>query len=336
MAIDDVALHNVGGAVRTDDGVRLERVPEDVRAAFNERSREEYQRPDGVEIRFVGEGPVRVTLSCPGGTCEVTPFWGPFQPRPDEHVTVGAEPTTVEMSLPERVAAVDRDRIDGRYFAPEVGRLVLFGDPTVLHDVSGDVRPPTEDELPDQRLLTYGTSITQGAFASRYPMTYGHQTARLLGEDHTNLGSGGSAFCENALADYLAGRDDWDRAVLAVSVNMIAAGFDAGEFYDRAAYLVDAVAGAHPEKPVAAVTLFPVFAELCPGLDDGDEWKATPADYREALREAVAAVDRDNVHLVEGPDLLRDAGGLSTDLLHPMDHGMTEIAHHLSHRLATL
>lgn len=335
MATDDVALHNVGSAVRTDDGIRLERIPREVRAEFNERSQEEYQRPDGVEIRFVGEGPVRVTLSCPSGSCEVTPFWGPFQSRPDEHVTVRAEPTTVEVSLSERVTAVDRDRIDRRYFAPEVGRLVCFGNPTVLHDVSGSVRPPRADELPDDRLLTYGTSITQGAFASRYPMSFGHQTARLLGADHVNLGSGGSAFCENALADTLADRDDWDQAVLAISVNMIAAGFDTETFYDRAAYLVDTLASAHPEKTVAAVTLFPVFAELCPGLDDGD-WESTPAEYREALRKAVAAADRDNLHLIEGPDLLRDAGGLSTDLLHPMDHGMTEIAHYLSERLATL
>jgi hypothetical protein len=336
MAIDDVALHNVGGAVRTDDGVRLERISEDVRAEFNERSQEEYQRPDGVEIRFVSEGPVCVTLSCPRGTCEVTPFWGPFQLRPDEHVTVSEEPTTIEMSLPERVTAVDRNRIDGRYFAPEVGRLVCFGNPTILHGVSGSVRPPRADELPDERLLTYGTSITQGAFASRYPMSFGHQTARLLGKDHVNLGSGGSAFCENALADTLAGRDDWDQAVLAVSVNMIATGFDAETFYDRAAYLVDTVASARPEKPVVAVTLFPLFTKLCPNLGDGDEWEATPAEYREALRQAVEAADRDNLHLIEGPDLLRDAGGLSADLLHPMDHGMTEIAHRLSKRLTTL
>lgn len=336
MSFEDVSLHGVGDAVETDDGLRLERVPASVTADFNERSQEEYQRPDGAEIRFLGDGPIEVTLSCPEGSAEVTPFWGPFQVRPDEHVTLDDEPTTIELSLPERVAAVDRERLDERYFDPTVGRLVLFGNPTVLHDVTGDVRPPTDDELPDETLLTYGTSITQGACASRYPMTYGHQAARLLGMDHVNLGSGGSAFCENALADYIADRDDWDAAVLAVSVNMIAADFDAREFRERVDYLVDRVAGAHSEKPVAAVTLYPLFADLCPDLDDGDEWPATPAEYREELREAVATADRDNLHLIEGPDLLQDPGGLSTDLLHPMDHGMTEIARRLAERLDDL
>jgi lysophospholipase L1-like esterase len=190
--------------------------------------------------------------------------------------------------------------------------------------------------LPDETLLTYGTSITQGAFASRYPMSYGHQTARHLGADHVNLGSGGSAFCEEAVAEYIAGRDDWDRAVLSVSVNMIAVGFDADEFGERAVTLVETVAGAHPEKPIAAVTLFPLFDELCPGVDGSDEWEATPAEYRQRLRDAVAAADRPNLHLIEGPDLLQDPGGLSTDLLHPMDHGMTEIAHRLADRLESL
>ncbi|MFC7138725.1 SGNH/GDSL hydrolase family protein [Halosimplex aquaticum] len=335
MSRDNVALHNVAEPLPADDGVRLERLPPGVTEPFNDRSQEEYRRPDGVEIRFVGES-AEITLSCPEGSCEATPFWGPFQEQPGEHVTLDAEPTTVELSLPERVAAVDRDRLDDRYFDPTVGRLVLFGNPVVLHDVSGDVRPPEPAERPDQTLLTYGTSITQGACASRYPMTYGHQTARLLGDDHVNLGSGGSAFCENALADYVAGRDDWDRAVLAVSVNMIAAGFDADEFGERVRYLVDTVAGAHSDKPVAAVTLYPFFADLCPDISDGDEWPATPSEYRQELRDAVAAADRDNLHLIEGPDLLQDPGGLSTDLLHPMDHGMTEIAHRLADRLGEL
>lgn len=332
MFDDRVVLHNVEEPIPSEDGVRLERMPPEVRARFNDRSEEEYQRPDGVEIRFVGRS-AEVTFSCPEGTCEVTPFWGPFQPRPDEHVTVGTEPTTVEVALPDRVAGVDRDRLDGRYFDPTVGRLVCFGDPLVLHDVSGDVRPPKGDKRPDETLLTYGTSITQGAFASRYPMTYAHQTARLLGADHVNLGSGGSAFCENPIADYIADRDDWDRAVLAVSVNMIAAGFDAQEFRNRVEYLVDTVAGAHPEKPVAAVTLFPLFADIVPDSETDEEWDATPAEYREQLRAAVESVDHDNLHLFEGPELLQDPGGLSTDLLHPMDHGMTEIAHRLADRL---
>lgn len=335
MRRDSVSLHNVGAAVETEDGLRLERVPEDVRREFNERSQEEYQRPDGAEIRFVGDS-VEVTLSCPEGSCEVTPFWGPFATQPDEHVTVESEPTTIELERPERVTAVDRDRIDDRYVAPEVGRLVLFGNPTVLHDVSGDVRPPRDDELPERRVLAYGTSITQGAFASHHGLSYAHQTARRLGADNINLGSGGSAFCENELADYLADRDDWDLALLSVSVNMIAVGFDAAEFRDRAGYLVDTVAGAHPDKPVAAVTLFPLFADVCPGIDDTDEWEATPEEYRAALRDAVEAADRENLHLIEGPDLLRDVGGLSPDLLHPMDHGMIEIAQNLAGRLSDL
>lgn len=332
MGLADVTLYNAGETVRTDDGVRPFRVPESVRQGLNERSQAEYRRPDGVEIRFVGDGPVEVTLSAEG-ECEVTPFWGPFETQPDEHVTVGEEPTTIEVSLPERVAAVDRDRLDQRYVDPTVGRLVLFGDPITIHDVSGDVRPPEPVELPDRRLLTYGTSITQGAFASRYPMSYAHATARRLGMDHVNLGSGGSAFCDEAIADHIAARKEWDVAIISVSVNMLAVGFSATEFRERATYLLEAVADADPTRPVVAITLFPVFTELCPSVEPGEDWESTAVAYREALRDAVTVIDRDNVTLLEGPELLADPGGLSTDLLHPMDHGMGQIAERLATRL---
>jgi len=44
----------------------------------------------------------------------------------------------------------------------------------------------------------------------------------------------------------------------------------------------------------------------------------------EALRSAVEACETENVHLVEGPDLM-DATGLTTDILHPGDAGMEAI-----------
>jgi lysophospholipase L1-like esterase len=331
---DDVALHNVGETVPVDGGQKLVRVPESVRADFNEKSRDEYQRPDGAEIRFVGDR-LELTVSAPEGTCELLPFWGPFGAPADEHVTVDDEPTTIELQRPERVTQVAPEHLDERYVAPEVGRLLSFGNRLVVHDVTGDVRPPRDSELPDRRLLAYGTSITQGAVASGHHLSYVQQAARRLGADAINLGSGGSAFCEAELADYLARREDWDLAVLSVSVNMIAAGFDAAEFRDRATYLVDTVAGAHPDRPVAAVTLFPFFADLCPGADP-DGLAAAPEAYREALRAAVAAADRENLHLIEGPDLLQDPGGLSPDLLHPMDGGMIEMGRRLADRLDSL
>ncbi|MFB6120727.1 MAG: SGNH/GDSL hydrolase family protein [Halobacteriaceae archaeon] len=325
-----VELHNVAETTAVGDGERLERVPADVRADLNEGARDNYVRPDGVEIRFVADGPVEVTLSCPAGECEVTPFWGAFRERTTEYVTVGAEPTTIEMEFPNRLAGLDPDAVDGSYHDPAVGRLVLFGDPTLLHGVEGDTRPPRDEELPDRTLLAYGTSITQGAFASRQHLAFPSRTAQHLDADLRNLGTGGSAFCEPEIADHVAARDDWDAAAIEVSVNMLTRDFTAAEFRERATYLLDAVAGENPGKPVAALTLFPMYADL---TGEQQDWPATPGDYRAALRDAADAAGHDNLRVVEGTTLLDDPRGLTSDLLHPNDRGMAHIADGLADAL---
>ncbi|ESP90075.1 SGNH/GDSL hydrolase family protein [Candidatus Halobonum tyrrellensis] len=335
MRYDDRAtLHNVAETVETDEGLALARVPRAVRADLNEQARDNYRRPSGVEIRLVAEGDARVTLSCPDGECEVTPFWGPFQTGPDERVTVGAEPTTVEVSFPDRLADLESDAVDEASVSPRVCRLVLRGNPTLLRGIEGETRPPRAAELPDRTYLAYGTSITQGAVATDHPSTYVAETARRVNADLLNLGTGGSAFCEPAIADYIAGRDDWDVATLAVSVNMLAEGFTAAEFRERAVYLLETVAGENPDRPVLAVTLFPVYPDVCSGYDD--EWEATPDEYRTALREVVADSPHANVHLAEGEELLDDVAGLSPDLVHPTDRGMGVVAGNLAPRLAAL
>lgn len=336
MEFDGAAIHNARGATEVADGLRLDRLPSDVRTPLNDKAEENYKRPTGVEIRFVADGPVEVTLSCLDGESTVAPFWGPFECDFASEITVGEEPETVEMEFPEHLADVGDAHLPEGYFAPRVGRLVLRGRPTVLHGVEGDVRPPREAELPDRTLLAYGTSITQGGIASRFPLAYASRAARALSAEHVNLGTGGSAFCEPEIADHVAARGDWDAAVLSVSVNMIAVGFTAAEFRERAAYLVDAVAGENPGKPVVAVTLFPQLSDVCPDRERGEDWVATADEYREALREVVADSPHDNLHLLEGPDLLTDATGLSTDLLHPADPGMIEIGANLGRELDAL
>jgi lysophospholipase L1-like esterase len=144
--------------------------------------------------------------------------------------------------------------------------------------------------------------------------------ARALGVDALNLGTSGTAYCEPAIAEYVAGREDWDVATLALSVNMANRGFTVAQFRERAANLVDAVAGADPDRPVVAVSLFPYHADVVAG-DDPERARA----FRSTLREAVAASSHDNLHVVAGEDLL-DVTGLTTDLLHPGDAGHGAIA----------
>lgn len=326
-----VSLHNVAETVPaewTDGGDRLCRAPSSVGAGLNVDARERVRHPTGSELRFVPEredATIRVTLSAPE-PARVRAFWGSFQPW--EPTAIGPEPETLTLSVPERLRPLDASADATGRFHPHVCRLVFERVPAVaVHGVEGDCRPPAAGEVPDTRVLAYGTSITEGAASSAPHLNYVSHLSRALGVDVLNLGCSGSAYCEPAMADYLASREDWDVATLALSVNMANRGFTVEQFRERAGYLVRRVAEAHPAKPIACITLFPYFADVVPGTD-----ARRAADYRATLRSVVEAVSREDVFVVEGTELTA-LSGLAADLLHPGDDGMAQIGHALADRL---
>ncbi|AEH37262.1 SGNH/GDSL hydrolase family protein [Halopiger xanaduensis] len=342
MQRDGIQFHNVAEARPAEDrdGLLLQRVPEAIRRELNEGAQSRMRHPAGVELRFVPDGPASVTLSTvPGGSASeetVRVFWGPIQGS--TAVVVGSEPTTIEVEPPEKLADLEPSAREDLAFDPRVCRIRLPGEhrggPTVYHGLEGDVRPPREDELPDRRYLAYGTSITEGEAPSAEHLTYVGQTARRLDADLINLGSCGTAYCDAAIADHIAARDDWDVATLSISVNMVGT-FSADEFRERAARMVECVASAHPEKPVVPITIFRNGWDVSQGASesgDADECER----FREELRAVVDQTPHDNVHLLEGPELLPTIEGLTTDLVHPGDNAMITMGEHLAAELEAL
>ena len=333
MIFKDVEFHNIAEAhpVAGSDGVRLQRIPEPIRLQL-EKAQNAMLSPANAEIRFVSEGPLtRVTLSS-AGTAKLVVFRGVFQER-EVHL-IGEIPQTIEVGSPERLGELDPIHWRDMPFAPHVKRLMLAGDAVVFHGIQGDgVRPPHPNELPALRYLAYGTSITHGAAASAPHLTYVAQTARRLGVDLINLGVGGSAYCEPALSDYIAMRSDWHFATLALSVNMIGAGFTLDEFHRRVSYMINAVAGSNPHRPVACITIYPHSRDWGAGVQGPH---GTPDEYRQRLRDAVSACPHPNVHLIEGSEILTDMGGLTPDLVHPADNGMIQMGENLAARLKPL
>jgi lysophospholipase L1-like esterase len=336
--VSKVQLWNCGGVEPTADGtgVMLYRAPKDVRDQLDTKTPDGKEK-DGAkqmrvaahsEIRFVlNEGEklenVKIHLRSETGP-SVFWYWGDILAGKAK-VAAGdrAKPITpyghgMMFSMMEQVP-------QGR-FANRVCRVVVQGLEVEFRGIDGDVRPPKPEELAPV-MLSYGTSISQGAYASRADLAWNALTARALGYDFLNLGSSGTAYCEPAMADYLASLK-WDLAVLELSVNMGA--FPIEQFRERVGSLIDKLAKSHPEAPIICISLFP--------FGTGDLWtnnQATTQERRQALEEIVKASAHKNVYFVSGPELLSFTG-LSPDMLHPTDHGMIEIANKLSVRMRQL
>ena len=336
-----VAFHGVAELreVEGETGLRLQRAPEAVRTALEEKAAARMLAPAGAEIRFVSAGAeVEITLSCPTTACEMVPFWGGFQGL--ERRVIGNEPVPIRMAYPERVRRL-RDRAPGGSgFSPDVWRLTLRGvdkhGVCHFHDIRGDgLRPPSSGELPARTCLAYGTSVTEGFSPSAAHLSYVAQTARRLGMDHINLGCAGAGYCEPEMVEYIADRDDWDVAILELAINMIGAGYGVTEFRERATYMIERIAGTTPPRPLVCIVWYPYFADLCEGIEGLHQADIADA-YRATYREVVAQTPHPHVHLVEGAELLTEIDGYTVDLAHPGDAGMTRIAQRLADRLARI
>ncbi|MBU7004540.1 MAG: hypothetical protein HXS50_03165, partial [Theionarchaea archaeon] len=168
------------------------------------------------------------------------------------------------------------------------------------------------------------SSITHGATAIRSTGTYASRTSQLLGYDLVNLGFGGGAHCESQLADYIAGRADWNLATMELGINMVRAErFTVDVFEERVRYFVGKIAGTHKDKWIFCLDLF-TFAEDLLGGDGKQE------SFRDVVRTTVKDLDLPRLVYLNGKDLLQNVPGLTFDLVHPSPFGMEEIARNLS------
>jgi lysophospholipase L1-like esterase len=342
MIYENVELHNIDHIYRHKniEGVLLGRIPENVSLKVSAAGQMMMLCPSGSEIRFVSETyPVRITLSVDRISehlgenlmTEAHIFFGVFQSR--QRFVIKKRKTVLEIHMPPDFDAMV-SKIGTAPFSSRVCRVRLWGSsmgaPVRFHHVEteGEIRPPAAEELPRYRYLAYGSSLAQGAYASGPHLCYVSLTGQKLGADVINLGSSCSAFCEPAMADYIAGRKDWDFATLALSVNMVKS-FSPVEFSKRVSYMIHTVAESDPQRPVFCITIKPFIGDYL--------GSKKPELFRELLREAVRKSDHDNVYLIEGRELMPDvAGGLGTDMVHLGDYGMIQIAENLVQKIAPI
>lgn len=328
MHFKNIEIHNAAELRNLGDVHTLCRYPSEVQNKLTELGQAVATYTAQTELRFVqtGKEPPVITLSSPSSfRSTAVVFRGPFQTG--QFFILGPEPQKLTLNASLRSTWLPEELQNHDSFGVDVWRIVISEQPVLIYDVEGECRPPKAEELPKKTLMTYGTSITQGANATLPHLSYASLTARRLNMDLLNLGLGGSCMCEPEAVDWIASKRDWDVGILSLSVNMLP-DFDIKEYEKRTRYAISTIADSDPTRPIFVFSLFPHHRDLLP-TEINEHAAPPPKPYRETIHSIVEDLQRPNVHLIKGFDLLKDIDGLSTDLIHPGDHGMIEISNRL-------
>ena len=172
---------------------------------------------------------------------------------------------------------------------------------------------PASDYKDIKPIVAYGSSITQGACASRPGNCYEAIITRRLGVDHINLGFSGNAMGEETIARYIA------------SLDMSAFVYDYDHNSSDAAYLdrthermFKIIREAHPDLPILILSR--------PKCRLIEEEKKRLEVVRATYRHAVEAGDK-NVYFIAGSDLMALCGDNGVvDRCHPSDLGFFSMA----------
>ena len=325
MLWNDVELFNVEAIETKPNGsVRMLRFPKTVMDVFGHEG-EKYpilvgRMTTGCEIRFVCEdADVFVTAEDAEGSVEI--FRGDFLVR-----TQRLQPgISTRLELRSNLS-VDRCNLSGvkSNFATNVWRIVFDHDFCGLVDEIrpfGAIRPPKPFELPEKKIIAYGSSITHGACAGFFTNSYIAHTARQLGADVLCKGMGGSCFCESEVAEYLP-QAQWDLAVLELAVNMLGV-FPVEVFRQRAKKVVESALSAG--KPVVVISHFRHSRDL-----HGAGGAAENEAFIGALQEICRELQCEHLYYLDGREVLEDFTWLSADMIHPSIYGHAMMGRNLA------
>lgn len=326
MIYKGVELYNVQDLLEDEHGHgrAFTRIPNSLRMKINDSARLRALETAGCEIRFnLKSNSATISLESQECPSIVEVYQGCFLVA--WHI-IATEPTEISVGLPPETEQRERlTKEKGLPFDANLTRILLPWRPAPrLIDIEGEFDPPRPEQTPSMKYLSYGSSITHGSSAIRPTGSYAERTAQLLGVDLINLGFGGGAHLEPEMADYIAGRTDWDIATLEMGINVISS-IEKDEFAKRVDYFVTTIAQSHPEKWIFCIDLFTCRWDF----DDSQKILA----FRNVVREKVEKLNMPRLVYISGADILRSVSGLTWDLVHPSPYGMEEMAANLSRRI---
>lgn len=170
------------------------------------------------------------------------------------------------------------------------------------------------------KIAVYGTSIVQGASASRPGLAPTNVLSRALDCETFNFGFSGCAFMEPEMGDMLGARPPFDCLIVDTDPN---AGIDA-RLEQNAAKFFDAFFAHRPQTPVA------LYSRILFSLDLYDDYRVKLRDYYRGFLKDLAATYRRkgyDMRFIDGSKLLKgNFTEYSTDGIHPNDAGMRVLA----------
>ena len=174
-----------------------------------------------------------------------------------------------------------------------------------------------EDYTIERPIVFYGSSITNGACASRPGMAYTAQVGRMLNANHHNLGFGGSARGERAMAEYIASME-MSAFVLDYDYNA----YDPEHLEQTHEPFFKTVREKNPDLPILMIS--------APKYKRDASWQRRYETIRKTYENALAAGDK-NVYFLDGSLPVAELGyEFLVDGVHPSDLGFYFMAQRIS------
>ena len=338
MIWKNIEIHNVAELINNDDGsVSWRRVPYEVYSQMESGMAEFVAHcSTGVELRFVIKGEaatVRMSTlkNDPESFSTFHVYRGGIQGGWEDHEVHRHVTGEVQDFVIKRSSNMQRlkemSKKIGHDWDCEVVRIVFDRGSYKIHDVIGDVAPPSCEQCPKKTLLAYGSSITHGSNSIDASHSWVSVVAHNLNIDARNLGMAGSCALEPAMAEYIASEGEagkWDIATLELGINVL--NWDDEKIVSRVENMLRQVAGRNKEKPVFVISPF---------YHCGDDFSPTKQadNWRRHIEAIVKKLNYENLTYINGLDVIGDMSYMSADEVHPNIYGVQRIADVLTSKI---
>ena len=327
MRYKNIEIHNIAELVNGHNGgISWLRFPKSVAEKFEggDAAFNVARYATGVELRFVIESGDSAVIKMRkfenddvNNTFQV--FRGGIQggwvDAGINNYCVGSDAEDFVIKRCKNIDALKKIRPDDA-FSPEIVRVIFNRGRYELLDISGNVRPPEKTEVPDKKILFYGSSITHGSNALDMSHSFASVIGRRLNYDVYNLGMAGNCRIEHETIDYILSLE-WNIAVIELGINVL--DWELKKVAERVDYVLEKVATEHSHHPIIMVSPFICDNDILLGGVRSKPW-------RKIMEERIRKANLPNVMYINGLDVLGDPKYLCADVLHPNTDGVQKIA----------